>query len=144
MLNSVLWYGVKGVLLKISEFAKATNVNIETVRYYHRTGVLDTPRSSNSYRQYSAGHIKQMEFIKNAKLAGFSLADIKDLRSLDTVRDKGTIRQRSEQKKRELDKKLEELRAAKVFLDDLITECKASSTPSCPIIDGLSGSKRKN
>lgn len=127
--------------MKISEFAKAADVNVETVRYYHRSGVLDTPASGDSYRQYTQDHLKQMEFIKNAKLAGFSLADIKELKSLDAVRDRVTIRKRSEQKKRELSKKLEELRAAKAFLDGLITECKISSAHSCPIIDGLSGAK---
>ena len=129
--------------LKISEFARTANVNVETVRYYQRTGVLDTPAPSNSYRQYTQGHLEQMEFIKNAKLAGFSLTDIKELRNLDAVRDRGTIRQRSEQKKRELEIKLEELKAAKVFLDGLITECKASTAHSCPIIEGLSGANRK-
>jgi MerR family mercuric resistance operon transcriptional regulator len=125
--------------LKISEFAKAADVNVETVRYYHRSGVLDTPASGDSYRQYTQDHLKQMEFIKNAKFAGFTLADIKQLKSLDAVRNRGTIRQRSEQKKRELEKKLEELQAAKVFLDGLITECKKSSSQLCPIVDALRG-----
>lgn len=125
--------------LKISEFAKTADVNVETVRYYHRSGVLDTPVSGDSYREYTQDHLKQMEFIKNAKLAGFSLADIKELKSLDAVRDRATIRKRSEQKKRELSKKLEELKAAKAFLDGLITECKESSSQLCPIIDALRG-----
>ncbi len=129
--------------MKISEFARTANVNVETVRYYQRSGVLDTPVPGGSYRQYTQSHLNQMEFIKNAKSAGFSLADIKELRNLDAIRDRGTIRQRSEQKKRELEKKLKELKAAKVFLDGLISECKASSAHSCPIIDGLSGTKER-
>lgn len=127
--------------MKISEFAKAVNVNVETVRYYHRSGVLDTPVSGDSYRQYTQSHLKQMEFIKNAKLAGFSLSGIRELKNLDAVRDRVKIRKLSEQKKLELEKKLDELKAAKVFIDSLITECKESSrSQTCPILDGLSGS----
>lgn len=123
--------------MKISEFAKATNVNIETVRYYHRTGVLDTPISSNSYRQYSAGHIKQMEFIKNAKLAGFSIAEIRKLRTLDAIQDKKEIREISLQKKIELENKFNEMKASMSFIESLITECQNSNSRVCPIIKGL-------
>ena len=142
MVNCVPYYGVKRCFLKISEFARTANVNVETVRYYQRTGVLDTPAPGDSYRKYRQSHLEQMEFIKNAKLAGFTLADIKELRNLDAVRDRGTIRQRSEHKKQELEKKLEQLKKAKVFLDGLITECKTSSAQSCPIIEGLGGANR--
>ncbi len=126
--------------MKISEFAKAVNVNVETVRYYHRSGVLDTPVSGDSYRQYNQSHLKQIKFIQNAKLAGFSLSDIRELKNLDAVRDRVKIRKLSEQKKLELEKKLNELKAAKIFIDFLITECKESNSQTCPILDGLSGS----
>lgn len=125
--------------MRISKFAQAAGVNVETVRYYHRSGVLDIPTSGDSYRQYTQDHLKQMEFIKNAKLAGFSLAGIREIKDLDAVRDRVEIRKLSEQKRLELEKKLDELKAAKVFLDALITECKESSSQYCPIIDGLSG-----
>lgn len=125
--------------MKISQFAKTAGVNVETVRYYHRKGVLDTPLTDHTYRQYSEEHLKQMAFIQSAKSAGLTLAEIKAFRDLDAVRDRAKIRTLSEQKKAELERKIDEIQKAMGFLDTLITQCRESDAASCPIIDGLRG-----
>lgn len=123
--------------MKISEFAKAANISVETVRYYHRLGVLEKPVATSGYRQYTGDHLHRIRFIQNAKMAGFSLAEIKDFMNFDVVQDRAEMRLLSEQKKTELSAKLRELEAAMAFLDSLITECKESDADSCPIIEGL-------
>lgn len=123
--------------MKVSEFAKSVGIGVETVRYYHREGLLAVPTNSRGIRQYSENHVKQILFIKNAKLAGFSLTEIKQLNALNAVTDKSTILVLSEDKKVRLKNKIAELKSAMVFLESLVTECKASNDKPCPILEGL-------
>jgi MerR family mercuric resistance operon transcriptional regulator len=126
--------------MKISKFAKSVDISVETVRYYHREGLLSLPPSDIGIRQYNQSHIDQILFIKNAKLAGFSLKEIKRLNTYDAVNDRQTILALSEQKKKRLQTKIQELKGAMVFLQTLVNECKTSKDKSCPILEGLKGS----
>ena len=54
-------------------------MNIETVRYYERRGLLRSRRSAAGYRQYSAGDLWRLEFITRAKRLGFTLAEVAGL-----------------------------------------------------------------
>ncbi len=66
--------------MTIGDLARAVGVNVETVRYYERRGLLDEPpRSPAGYRQYSADDLWRLEFIGRAKRLGFTLAEIGDL-----------------------------------------------------------------
>jgi len=123
--------------MKISEFARATNVSVETVRYYHREQLLNVPSNKTGIRQYSSLHIEQMSFINNAKLAGFSLAEIKRLSTYDSVEDKQTILKLSEKKKKKLKEKAKEIKDAMNFLQLLILECRSSEEQRCPILERL-------
>ncbi|MFT4554134.1 MAG: MerR family mercuric resistance operon transcriptional regulator [Chlamydiales bacterium] len=62
--------------------AKQAKVNIQTLRYYERRGLLPEPnRSSTGYRQYGENDVKCLKFIKNAQKLGFSLEEIKEMLS---------------------------------------------------------------
>ena len=64
----------------IGDLARAAGVNVETVRYYERRGLLEEPpRSPAGYRQYSADDLWRLDFIGRAKRLGFTLAEIGDL-----------------------------------------------------------------
>lgn len=123
--------------MKISKFAKASKINVETVRYYHREGLLSVPSSEHSIRQYTQSHLDQIQFIRNAKLAGFSLNEIKRLNGFDAVEDRQEILALSEQKKADLQAKIKELKGAMVFLQSLVDECKQSDDEPCPILQNL-------
>lgn len=125
--------------MKISEFAKVTNVSVETVRYYHRERLLSVPSNKTGIRQYLSSHIGQMNFINNAKLAGFSLAEIKQLSAYDSVTDRQSILKLSEQKKKNLKQKIKELKGAMTFLQSLVSECRSSKENQCPILERLKG-----
>lgn len=61
----------------IGQLAHSAGVNIETVRYYERRGLLrDPPRSDSGYRQYSADDLWRLQFIARAKRLGFTLSEI--------------------------------------------------------------------
>ena len=64
----------------IGQLAHSAGVNIETVRYYERRGILrDPPRSDSGYRQYSADDLWRLQFIARAKRLGFTLSEIASL-----------------------------------------------------------------
>jgi len=66
--------------LRIGELGKATGVDIETIRYYEKAGLLPDPaRSSNGYRAYGQAHLERLAFIRHCRALDIPLADIKRL-----------------------------------------------------------------
>ena len=69
--------------MKIGEVATRANVNIQTLRYYERRGLLPkAPRTGSNYRLYSDESIRRVRFVKRAQELGFSLKEIKELLAL--------------------------------------------------------------
>ncbi|MFQ6115301.1 MAG: MerR family transcriptional regulator, partial [bacterium] len=95
--------------LTISQLAKKAEVNIETLRYYERQGLIPEPiRTSAGYRQYSLDYVDRIHFIKRAKELGFTLREIDDLLTL-RIDDETTcdeVRERAEAKIMEIEKKI--------------------------------------
>lgn len=123
--------------MKVGEFARLAGISVETVRYYHREELLPVPPSTGSYRVYTSIHLDRIGFIQRAKLAGFSLEDIKHLEKLDASNDKDDIRRISEEKMLLLEAKIDELQSAKNFLSELVSACKNSGDEPCPILESL-------
>ena len=64
----------------IGRLAEAAGVHLETIRYYERRGLLETPpRTASGYRQYSSADLWRLQFIRRAKELGFTLAEIADM-----------------------------------------------------------------
>ena len=69
--------------MKVNELSKRTGINLETIRYYEKQGILPEPRrQANGYRSYDEESVAQLMFIKNCRRLGFSLEDIKQLNEL--------------------------------------------------------------
>ncbi|RDF00494.1 MerR family transcriptional regulator [Aggregatibacter aphrophilus] len=69
--------------MKVNELSKRTGINLETIRYYEKQGILPEPkRLANGYRSYNEESVAQLIFIKNCRRLGFSLEDIKQLNEL--------------------------------------------------------------
>ena len=69
--------------IKVNELSKRTGINLETIRYYEKQGILPEPkRQANGYRSYDEESVTQLIFIKNCRRLGFSLEDIKQLNEL--------------------------------------------------------------
>ncbi len=63
--------------LPIGEMSRKTGVNIETIRYYERIGVMPRPvRTEGGHRAYDADQLKRLAFIKRSRELGFSLGEI--------------------------------------------------------------------
>ena len=125
----------------IGKLAKDTAVNIETIRFYERKGLLPKPnRSPSGYRQYSDEDLKRMHFILLAKKHGFSLEDIKELLELrvDPSSSCLEVRTKAEEKITVIEKKITELSRMKQALEILAASCHGvGPSGECPILDAF-------
>lgn len=71
--------------MKIGELAQRSGCKVETVRFYEREGLLETPeRDDNGYRNYTTTHLVELSFIRHCRLLGMGLPDVRILRSLQS------------------------------------------------------------
>jgi MerR family mercuric resistance operon transcriptional regulator len=125
--------------MTIKRFANAGGVGIETVRFYHRCGLLPLPRASaGKVREYDATLLQRLRFVRLAQVAGFTLAEIKELLRLDRTQDRTRIRTLAKARLSDLDAKVRELRAVMKSLKSLVAHCEsAPAGHACPIIDAF-------
>jgi MerR family mercuric resistance operon transcriptional regulator len=122
--------------LTIGTLAKRSGVNVETVRYYQRRGLLHEPsKPLGGYRQYSLETVKRVRFIKRAQTLGFTLEEIGGLLDLDEREACLETREVAEQKLTLIEEKIADLSRIKKALSRLVRACDASSAGEpCPII----------
>ncbi len=129
--------------ITIGKLSSQTGVNIETIRYYEKEGILPAPpRTEGGHRLYTEEHLKRLMFVRRSRELGFSLDEIRTmldmvdggnltcaevknitLKHLDDVRDK-----------------ISDLQKLEKTLKAIASQCKGSKTPDCPIIDALNTS----
>lgn len=139
-------YGLKrkiGVTMQgltIGKLADAARVNLETIRYYERIGLMPRPgRTVGGYRSYGAEHIRRLAFIRRARELGFSIEDIKTLLALAepghascadvkvlTMSHLDSVRA-----------KISDLRRLETILTRTVSQCSGAETPTCPVLDML-------
>lgn len=125
--------------LTIGRLAAAGGVGVETVRFYQRRGLLETPTRESAIRRYGAEHLRRLRFIKQAQAAGFTLEQIKELLELDATEDRRRARELAESRIKALDQKIAELRQARDALRHLATECRSGARGPCPILNAFEG-----
>ncbi len=128
-------------IYSIGQLAKKANVNLETIRYYERRGLLpEPPRNKSGHRQYSIKDLRQTEFIKRTQSLGFSLHEISDLLSIRVESGKtcGDVKQRVKAKLIGIEEKIETLQRMKEVLLGLEGNCPGKGPLSeCPILETL-------
>jgi Hg(II)-responsive transcriptional regulator len=127
--------------MTIGEVAAQAQVNVQTLRYYERSGILREPaRSASGYRRYPAEAVQVVRFIKRAQALGFTLDEVQELLRLRENRSKSCaqVRAQAEAKIADIDEKLAALRAIKRALTVLLASCQETpSKPDCPILEAL-------
>ncbi len=127
--------------LKVGEVAKQAGVNVQTMHYYERRGLLPRPpRTDSNYRAYSEETVLRVRFIKRAQELGFTLKEIKALLSLRAApRTRCTdVRNRAEAKLQDIDDKVRTLQAMRKALTKLIGECSGKGpVTQCPILEAF-------
>jgi MerR family copper efflux transcriptional regulator len=125
--------------LTTGQLAKQAGVNIETIRYYERKGLIPKPhRRDSGYRQYPEAMIPRILFIKHAKTLGFSLKEIKELLLLkhDPKTPCSEVRKRAESKIEDIDEKIRTLQKMRKALSKLTKSCTGSGPArECPILE---------
>jgi MerR family mercuric resistance operon transcriptional regulator len=129
---------MQATTLTIGRLARAAGVNVETVRYYQRLGLVDEPiKPERGFRQYPADTLDRIVFIKRAQQLGFRLEEIRELLELGDGHC-ADVRTRAEDKRRQVEAQIRDLRAMRATLDKLIAACRAGRGDArCPIVESL-------
>ena len=129
--------------LSIGAFAKAAGVNVETIRFYQRKGLLPEPdKPYGSIRRYDEADVARVRFVKSAQRLGFSLDEIGDLLRLEDGTHCEEARSLAEHKLKDVREKLADLTRMGTALSELVSACQArKGNVSCPLIASLQGGK---
>lgn len=121
-----------------SQIAKAADLNIETIRFYEKSGLIPVPdRTDSGYRIYTDSTLDRLEFIKYAKNSGFTLEEIKHLLSLldRKIIDQAYISDLLDKKIEDIDRKVSSYIGMKEFL--LKVKDNLYQPDKCPVIQSL-------
>ena len=126
-------------LFTIGELAKSASVNVETIRFYQRRGLLAEPeRAAGKIRRYGEADAARLKFIKSAQILGFSLDEVITLLTLEDGTQCDEASKIAQQKLAEVRSKLAGLRRMEKALAKLVAECeKGRGQVCCPLISSL-------
>lgn len=123
--------------MKIGELARAGGVNVETIRYYQRRGLLAQPARHEGPRRYTRSDLGRLQSIRSAQTAGFTLDEIATLLALDTG-DRTAAQDLARVRIAALDEKIATLQTMRGALVRLADDCASKRSGLCPIIDAFS------
>lgn len=127
--------------MKIGSVAEAAGVEVSTVRYYERRGLLAEPqRTSSGYRQYDETVVDRIRFVRQAQNLGFTLGEIEELLALRVEHPSscGVVEAATRAKLRSVDAKIRELERLRGILARLVRTCEAKeATEECPVLGML-------
>jgi len=131
--------------MTIAGLARESGVGVETVRFYQRRGLIDTPERpshggiSRSVRRYGPADVHRLRFIRSAQAAGFTLEEIGELLQLDAIDDRAKAREMAASRIAILDQKIAEMQAARSALSRLAHDCGSSEAGPGPILKAFEG-----
>lgn len=131
--------------LTIGKLADASGVNVETVRFYERKGILKQPKKQSTFRYYPEDYITRIRFIKRSQELGFTLKETKELLDLKIKNQSkcSDVLSKTEEKIQEINQKINDLKKMKKSLEGLASCCVDTNQPlsDCPILDCFISSK---
>ena len=128
--------------MTIGELAKRAGVNVQTVRYYERRGLLPEPeRLPSGYRVYGGPALERLQFIRRSQELGFTLSEIGELLALKTDPDTtaAEVKARAEVKIADIEAKMHDLEQIRHALKHLAGQCQGGSGPTgdCPFLAAM-------
>ncbi len=122
----------------IGKLAKQAGVNIETIRFYERKGLIEQPaKPLSGYRHYPDETLRRIYFIKHSQALGFTLSEIGSLLQLNDM-PCGQVQELAENKLLSVQQKIADLQSLQQALNKLLRQCENNKDKSCcPIIDSL-------
>lgn len=131
---------IREAAFRIGILARESGVNIETVRYYERIGVMPkAARSSSGYRLYTAEHLKRLTFVRRGRELGFTLDELRDLLCLvdGHAYTCAEVRALTLDHVADIRRKIADLKALERTMTTIAAQCSGKKVPDCPIIDAL-------
>ncbi len=127
--------------MNIRDAARLSGLPVKTVRYYDEIGLVCPDRRENGYRDYSQRDVHMLRFLARARSLGFSIEECRQLLSLYQDRNRASrdVKRLAEERIRQIDRKIQELKALRATLGHLVAACHGDDRPDCPILDGLAG-----
>lgn len=128
----------------IGALSATTGVNIETIRYYEKIGLIPAPpRSQGRQRVYDASHLKRLTFIRRGRELGFSLDQVRELLGLVRGADLtcAEVKTMTDAHVADIRRKIRDLKKLERVLTQLSAQCGGEAVPDCPILDALSRSR---
>jgi MerR family copper efflux transcriptional regulator len=128
--------------MQIGEASRATGVSAKMIRHYEAIGLIpEAGRRDSNYRDYGAGDVHRLGFIRRARDLGFSIEQIRDLLHLwgDQQRTSRDVKALTLSHIRDLDDKIAALGEMRATLAHLAHCCDGGDRPDCPIIESLAG-----
>ncbi len=125
----------------IGELSRLSQVNIETIRYYEKIGIMpNPPRNSSGYRIYSTPHLERLSFVRRSRELGFSQPEVRKLLALvdEHKYTCGEVREMTTKHLLTVRNKIKDLRKLEKALANMVSECDGGDIPDCPIVDVLS------
>ena len=131
--------------LKIGDVAQRAGVNIQTIRFYERKGLIKKPpRRESGYRVFGEEDVRVIRFIKRAQSLGFTLEEVSHF--LDLRKDRlscSKAQSLAEQKLDDIEQKLKDLRAMRKALKTLVASCEETGrSGDCPILESFEGDRK--
>lgn len=124
--------------MTIGQLARAAGVNVETIRYYQREGLMEPPRGATVPRRYPDSALRRLQFIREAKSLGFTLGDIRQLLAIGASRKScDEVHRIAEARLAALRDRLLELQRARDRLAAALRGCHGGRVADCDVLRAL-------
>ncbi|MBN9091359.1 MAG: helix-turn-helix domain-containing protein [Reyranella sp.] len=130
---------------QIGTLSRRTGVNIETIRYYERSGLLPNPaRTAAGYRAYGPADAERLQFIRRARDLGFSVEEVRRLLGLADQKSRScrAVHALAREHLTEVRAKIVDLRRMEKVLAGMVAECAQGTMPECPLLETLAEPRR--
>jgi len=133
---------MKSQSTELSRGALATRagVNIETIRYYEKIGLMPNPaRSPGGHRVYNESQLKRLFFVRRSRELGFTIQETRELLELVDGGDYtcAEVRDRTNSHLADITKKIDDLQKIQSTLKEMASMCDGGLVPECPVVDAL-------
>lgn len=124
----------------IGILSERSGVNVETIRYYEKIGVMPIPaRSAAGYRIYDLDHLRRLHFVRRGRELGFSLDELRGLLHLvdGHAYTCGEVYELAIRHLADIRQKIRDLRRLEKVMSEMAAQCTRNKVPDCPIVDAL-------
>jgi len=129
--------------MNIGQASQRSGLAPKTIRYYEDIGLIRPDRGENGYRDYAEADVHKLLFLQRSRGLGFSVEECRQLLALyeDKSRASADVRDLTQAKLTEIDRKIRELTGLRRTLEHLVHACRGNDRPDCPILEELSDSR---